>query len=527
MCVGDSNTYGQGAPPGSSYPDQLRELLAAQQVARPVVNLGVRGVPAGVAVDLLEQALAVGRPACVVFLAGHNDFSRGDVLVAQDGGLPGGTRPRHWLERLRTVRLAEAAWRVATGDVARAEFGGTARAEIPALIEPERRAAARARAWNGGASGIYRWLAFDWRREDPLARDDYERLLASPDFAGHLEDVLLPLDCHRFELALLAGGAAPLPRPGAPELGGDYARFAAAYAALDANRLDEAQRLFAEEEGRAPKSWRGVYVRVHAAWVDLERRDWSAARARLESTLADMERFAAPRPAERHALAGAALARLFSDPGFRLADDTPARRQRWTELLAEEGCDDGRAWMVAAEWIDALKDAAPAARRAVEERAAPILARKRPATPLDWLAAHRDGDLDGARRAIDLPPPRASWLGVATPFFKDMRPADLERVTAPAFDRLAALARRDGFPLVILTYLDFEKSVPSDCLRSFARKSDFPLVDLEAVYPLTELGADDKRRYFSADRSHPNAAGYGLMARALLPTVRELLDRGH
>jgi lysophospholipase L1-like esterase len=183
--------------------------------------------------------------------------------------------------------------------------------------------------------------------------------------------------------------------------------------------------------------------------------------------------------------------------------------------------------MAAVEWIDALEDSTPASRRAAEERAAAILAHARPATPLHWLAAHRDCDFDGARRGIDLPPPRASWLGVATPFFKDMRPADLERVTAPAFGRLAALARRDGFPLVILTYLDFEKSVPSDCLRAFARTGGFPLVDLEAAYPLTELGADDKRRYFSSDRSHPNAAGYGLMARALLPRILELVERDH
>jgi len=240
-----------------------------------------------------------------------------------------------------------------------------------------------------------------------------------------------------------------------------------------------------------------------------------------------MEKLTAPppasRPAERHALAGAALARLFEDAGFVLGEASTARRERWRVLLDEEGHDDGRAWMAAAEWVDALKRDDAAAARAAADRARPLLARLPARTPLHWLAEHPDAGFAQAREELELAPPRAAWLGVLRIFFRSMDPEELARATAPAFDRLAQLQQRGGFPVVLLTYLDCEKSVPSDRLRAFAGKRGFPLADLQALHPAAELLSDGKRRYFVVDRSHPNEAGYRLMANAALPLVRAAL----
>jgi lysophospholipase L1-like esterase len=527
VCVGDSNTHGMGAPPGRSYPDQLRELLAAEGRPHRVLNLGVIGMPSELVVARLEAALENGVPDCVVFLAGQNDFRQRDRLLGADAGRALPAETRSGLRRLRTVRLLETAWRVATGDVDRAEFG----AAVEPWLEIERmpaneRAAAHARARDGSAADLFPWIAFEWAREEAgEARADFERLLARPDFAPHRGDFTLPVECYRFELALLCGEAAPPPDVHAPELADHYSGFAAAYAALAAGRLDDAALRFAALPGADAKTWRGAYLRVHAAWVDLMRRDWTAARARLDAALADLEALGRPRPAELHALAGATLARLFGDPEFTLAAEPAARREQRDQLLRDDGHADGRAWLLAVEWIDAQKRGDRDALAALARRAEPLLRAVAAATPLRWLAEHPDADFEQVRASVALPPPRAAWLGVKGSFFRDMDVSELTRLTTPAFQRLAELARRDGFALVVSTYLDYEKPVPNDRLRAFARTEGFPLVDLEAVYSVEELGADGKRRYFSSDRSHPDEAGYGLMARALLPVVHDLLAR--
>jgi hypothetical protein len=101
----------------------------------------------------------------------------------------------------------------------------------------------------------------------------------------------------------------------------------------------------------------------------------------------------------------------------------------------------------------------------------------------------------------------------------------LAQLTAPAYERLVGLAKQRGFPIVVLTYLDYESAIPNEILRRFAEAQLLPLVDLEEHYGIEELSAAGKSRHFSGDRNHPNESGYGLMARAVAPVVLDLLRR--
>jgi lysophospholipase L1-like esterase len=545
VCLGDSNTFGLGAPRGRSYPDQLRALLEGEGKSTPVVNLGFVGLRAAGAVQRLESALDGGEPAAVVLLAGHNDWIDGKNAFPLEGGertLPPVAR-LEGLRRLRTVRMLEAAWHVLRGDVARPEFGG-ADDELPdAQASALDRRSAYERATAGGARAIVPWLLDAWGREDGTAArrafEDLASRLGEEKLAAALE---LPPDCYRFELALLAGDSAPPPRVATDRgVARAYSKFAEGYAALASGRLDDARALLEPLGGEASRSWRGGYVRLHVAWISLLAREWRRAADELDRLAATLvEREPLPRanaaaestaepppsvapPAERHQLAGQAIARLFADSIYRLAHASPERRARWEQLLREGGHADGNSWLLAAQWLDALKGGEAAAIADCRARASSLVESAPAVTPLSWLVEHPDADFATARESIVLTPPRAAWLGVKTIVFPWIGLDPLRRVTAPAYQRLVELSRQHGFKIVVLTYLDYEKTVPSDCLRAFARDHAYPLVDLEAIYPLEELSADDKRRYFSADRSHPNEAGYALMAKAVLPTIRSLL----
>jgi lysophospholipase L1-like esterase len=526
VCIGDSNTYGQGAPRGRSYPDQMRELLAKDGETTPVVNLAFPGLSAGGAVKRLEDALEDGTPRCVVFLAGHNDFIRCENLLQLNGGVPMPTRAKpSWFEQLRTVRMAVAAWRIVDGDYARLEYGGAPRDRIDvAAVPDDEREAAFAKAVATGAAEIFPWLVHHWRREEPVeAQRAFDALLASRDFALYRDDLAIPLDDFRYELAMLAGAPLPPPPPATSPTPfvKQFEKFAAAYSAFVEGRLDEAERVFVQAADQFPDKWQGMFAGVHAGFVALQRRDWPRAANRLLPLWERMDKY---QTAEHHACGGGVLAALFADDTRRLPETmTVAQRARWNEMLGHDDSPDGTAWMVAAAWVDALKgrDAAAVARCA--ELGKPILARLHAPTPLRWLADHPGVDFATARSKIELSPPRASWLGARGVFFRQMTTEELSKISAPAFARFVELARTRRFPVVVLTYLDYEKKVPSDRLRAYAAENGWPLVDLQAKYPVEMLGADGKTRYFTDDRSHPNEAGYSLMASAVEPVVLEVL----
>ncbi len=100
-CVGDSFTYGLGAPPESSYPAQLEDLLAAEAGVMQVeaVNLGRPAATSVFARKEVERVLADGRPDAIVVLTGGNR-----VFFDHQDGAAGPLRPPSLLSP-RVLRL--------------------------------------------------------------------------------------------------------------------------------------------------------------------------------------------------------------------------------------------------------------------------------------------------------------------------------------------------------------------------------------------------------------------------------------
>ena len=71
LCLGDSLTYGYGAPAGASYPQQL-ELLTGYVTQ----NAGINGDTAAGALARLPALLQENKPGLVLVCIGGNDFLR-------------------------------------------------------------------------------------------------------------------------------------------------------------------------------------------------------------------------------------------------------------------------------------------------------------------------------------------------------------------------------------------------------------------------------------------------------------------
>lgn len=107
LCIGDSFTFGIGAPAGFSYPEQLARLLqeTAPMWAVEVVNRGVPAENSSQILHRLEKALATLHPKAVVILAGRNN-----VWNTEQASLPppwrgSMARCTAFLERLKVYRL--------------------------------------------------------------------------------------------------------------------------------------------------------------------------------------------------------------------------------------------------------------------------------------------------------------------------------------------------------------------------------------------------------------------------------------
>lgn len=80
LSVGDSYTFGTGAPKGDSYPEQLERILRRAHPDRrySVINRGVPGRNTSELASRLESMLSAYRPDLVIVLIGHNNDYLGE-----------------------------------------------------------------------------------------------------------------------------------------------------------------------------------------------------------------------------------------------------------------------------------------------------------------------------------------------------------------------------------------------------------------------------------------------------------------
>ena len=88
-CLGDSFTYGIGAPPEGSYPSWLETLLndRGDGKAYEVLNLGVPAQNTAMICGALDEQISRFRPDLILLLAGCNN-SWNVTGRARDGSLP-------------------------------------------------------------------------------------------------------------------------------------------------------------------------------------------------------------------------------------------------------------------------------------------------------------------------------------------------------------------------------------------------------------------------------------------------------
>jgi lysophospholipase L1-like esterase len=533
LCVGDSNTFGVGAPKGASYPDQLQKLLAADHPGHEVVNLGVPGFTSRMIVDHLEQAVRQRPPECVVFLGGFNDLARSDQLLEVPPEVPVtlSMRLHAWLSWSRTFRVVETACRMARGDLGHEEIGGSSAAKSPppppapdTLKTEQEWSSANAKARELGGTEYFDWLVANWKVENPdHLQTIWNELRASPLFERVKSQLCMPVSHYEWELAMLRREEPPplAVHDGEDESSRAFDRFTRAYALLRDGKCAEARAAFSKAGLINRDVWGQSFLDLHVAWTWLVERDFARADRELDAVLTRNEQISPP-IGIHHALGGAALAWLLHDEGARLGAWMERHGTAWKEHYWWSQSPDGHEWVLAAEWVDAVKSGDAKLLKDVTDRAKWRVAGEPHTKPLRWLVDHPKATFAQIRDGLELGPPRVSWFAPLSWFFRRMEDDEFARLSKRSFDRLAQLSLTRGFPVVVMTYLNDDEGPARRVnrqLRLIADEHHWPLVDLHADHSEAELTADDKRRYFSADRGHPNEAGYALIARAVEATL--------
>lgn len=161
LCLGDSYTYGAGAPPAAAYPAQLERLIATHSTARvAVINAGMPAANTAQLLRGLPSLLATHRPRAVLLLAGG---ANGWNFWGYQAARAPRRRLSDALYRLRVFKLAKLILRAA-GEQRR--IGRRVHLE-QARYEDEYRRFVRAQAANtNDAQPYYAMGAFYLREKD-------------------------------------------------------------------------------------------------------------------------------------------------------------------------------------------------------------------------------------------------------------------------------------------------------------------------------------------------------------------------
>jgi lysophospholipase L1-like esterase len=73
LCIGDSHTFGVGAKPGFSYPEQLQRMIDKENIKYKVYNLGIPGTNSSTVLLNIPKWIKMYKPKVVILMIGCND----------------------------------------------------------------------------------------------------------------------------------------------------------------------------------------------------------------------------------------------------------------------------------------------------------------------------------------------------------------------------------------------------------------------------------------------------------------------
>lgn len=278
-CLGDSFTYGIGAPPEGSYPSWLETLLneRGDGKAYEVLNLGVPAQNTAMICGALDEQISRFRPDLILLLAGCNN-SWNVTGRARDGSLPRRTcamSAREYLRTFKTYTLTQvcfancrnafALWRIRArfGAPERSAEGAYRRAEYyrnegrPEPAVPLFRQSLALDPTNTMVRCELARTLFDVRRDAEAVAELEEAIKRDP--SSPLPYCMLAAvhatapKGHAAALALLEKATAAAPRSSRPhqQLGELY---------FNLRRIDEAEREFALAIESDPSAADGYYA---------------------------------------------------------------------------------------------------------------------------------------------------------------------------------------------------------------------------------------------------------------------------
>lgn len=284
-------------------------------------------------------------------------------------------------------------------------------------------------------------------------------------------------------------------------------------------------------EPATEQPWGIAYLRLHQAFGPLLRRDWKAAAQRLDAAAA-LGASLSPKVGISWSRGAAALAAILASGDPRASDGSPLPtpcmhddRKRWNDTYWSFESPIGREWMAAAELVEARRYG-PGSPRDAEAKGRATLRCPKPRTaPLRWLLDHPTAPFAEIERELPIEPCRCAWWSILHFLFRNLAKDEFDRLAAIQDERLAEMSRKQRFDVVVLTYLAEDMTMVNERLRRLAATEHWPLADVHANHSRAEIEADDRKRYFSPDRGHPNDDGYALIAQEAFEALQRFRPR--